>query len=110
MPRLPSEPSGNIAGVTAIFTVLVITAKIPAAMRTNQTMYAITLHFGSVRVPPIKSAFIRTECFRFGFLRLFELNSAVFAYIFVPCIVGSIAGIELAAPTERFYSIRGKTE
>ena len=108
-----SETSGDIAGMTAVFPILIIVAEVFAAMGTNQTMYTLTLHFIPVRVPPLKPAFIGAERLRLGFRRLFQTIAALFTYIFVivvPRIIGSIAGIELAAPAERLNGINGKTE
>ena len=79
MMSLPSKPCGNIAGVTAIFPVPVIAAEIPTATSASQPVYAFPVHFNSVRVPPIKSAFIAAESLGLGFRYLFKAISALLA-------------------------------
>jgi hypothetical protein len=85
--------------MSTIFPVFIITAEVNPAINAGQFMYTFPVHIAAIGVPPVKPAFITAESPGFRFQRFYERFSALFAYIFVRCIMG---GIDFIAPAERF--------
>jgi len=105
---------GSIAGVTAVFPVRVAVAyKLPAAISAGQPMRGFPVRLVPVTVPPSIPALIAAKGSGFALCGLRQPIAALFTFffvIFVPRIVGSVAGINGIPAAERLDRVHRKVE
>jgi hypothetical protein len=105
---------GSIAGVAAVFTARIAVAdKLLAAISTDQPVRGFPVRLVSVAIPPSISAPVTAEGSGFSLCELHQSIAALFAcffVIFVPRIVGSVAGINGIPAAERLNRVHRKAE